>query len=339
MSRVLVTGGGGFIGRHLVSALAARGDFVRVFDRSVPGEPDHGIEFVQGSVLDRASLLRALDGIDRIYHLAGIAHLWTRRREDFDRVNRVGTETVLSAAAARKIARFVHCSTEAILLPPGGSGEPIDETISLTPADMAGPYTRSKYLAEQAALSAARSGSPVVVVNPTLPVGPGDHRLTPPTAMLARCLDTRMPVSLDFVVNLADVRDIAEGMILAAEHGRIGERYILGGDNMSMRELTAILGRLTGNKPVGIWISPWLALAAGVAGEWLATNVTGNMPAATSEGVRLALRSRHLDIGKARRELGYAPRPIADALAQAVAWLVERRMKHGAESAGISPAP
>lgn len=330
MATVLVTGGSGFIGRHLVSALSARGDFVRIFDLASPDESGTGIEFVQGSILDRAKLLRALDGIDRVFHLAGIAHLWAPRRADFDRANREGTEMVLSAAEEAKVARFVHCSTEAILMPPRGSDEPVDEAVSLTVADMAGPYTRSKYLAEQAALSAARRGGSVVIVNPTLPIGPGDLRLTPPTAMLERCLRTRMPVSLDFVLNLADVRDIAEGMILAAERGRIGERYILGGSNMSMRELAAALESLTGRKPVAMWIHPWLALAAGVAGEWLATNITGAMPAATVEGVRLALRSRSLDIGKARRELGYSPRPVAEALARAVAWLLETRIERGA---------
>lgn len=325
MVKSLVTGGSGFIGRHLVAALLARGESVRIFDQAVPLETDQRTEFVQGSVLDRARLLRALEGIDHIYHLAGIAHLWTPRLEDFDRVNRVGTETLLSAAAEKKIGRFVHCSTQAILLSPKRATAQIDETASLQLTEMAGPYTRSKYSAEQAALSAARSGTPVVVVNPTLPVGPGDHRLTPPTAMLARCLMTRLPVSVDFVLNLADVRDIAQGMILAADHGRVGERYILGGDNMSMRELAGLLKRLTGKKPVRIWIPPPLAMAAGMVGEWLATNITHKMPAATVEGVRLALRSGPLDISKARREIGYAPRPIEQALARAVTWLVETR--------------
>ena len=241
MATVLVTGGSGFIGgtwfpRCRRAAISSA--FSTWRRRTKSGT---GIEFVQGSILDRAKLLRALDGIDRVFHLAGIAHLWAPRRADFDRANREGTEMVLSAAEEAKVARFVHCSTEAILMPPRGSDEPVDEAVSLTVADMAGPYTRSKYLAEQAALSAARRGGSVVIVNPTLPIGPGDLRLTPPTAMLERCLRTRMPVSLDFVLNLADVRDIAEGMILAAERGRIGERYILGGSNMSMRELAAAL--------------------------------------------------------------------------------------------------
>lgn len=330
MSKALVTGGSGFIGRHLVSALVARGHSVRIFDQVVSGETAEGTEFVQGSVLDRASLLHALEGIDCIYHLAGIAHLWTPRREDFDRVNRAGTETLLSAAGEKNTQRIVHCSTEAILLPRKRSTAYIDETASLELSDMAGPYTRSKYSAEQAALSAARTGRPVVVVNPSLPVGPGDHRLTPPTAMLARCLMTRMPVSFDFVLNLIDVRDIAEGMILAAEHGRIGERYILGGENISMRDLAKRIQRLTGKNPVKIWIPPPLAMAAGVVDEWLATKITHKMPAATAEGVRLALRAGPLDISKARREIGLTPRPIEQALAQAVTWLAETIMKRGA---------
>jgi dihydroflavonol-4-reductase len=330
MSKALVTGGSGFIGRHLVSALSARGDFVRVFDQVEAREPAEGTEFVRGSVLDRASLLDALEGIDCVYHLAGIAHLWTPRREDFDRVNRVGTETLLAAAAEKRTKRIVHCSTEAILMPPGRSGGYIDETASLKLADMAGPYTRSKYSAEQAALSAARKGASIVVVNPSLPVGTGDYQLTPPSAMLARFIAARLPVSLDFILNLVDVRDLAEGMILAAEHGRSGERYILGGDNISMSNLASMVKRLTGKCPVRIWIPPAVAMAAGVLDEWLATKITRKMPAATLEGVRLALRAGPLDIGKARREIGFAPRPIEPALARAVTWLQETRTKRDA---------
>jgi dihydroflavonol-4-reductase len=329
MSKVLVTGGSGFIGRHLVSALSARGDFVRVFDQVVPGEAADGTEFVRGSVLDRASLLNALEEIDCIYHLAGIAHLWTPRREDFDRVNRGGTETLLSAAAEKRIKRIVHCSTEAILLPPKRSNAHIDETTCLKLADMAGPYTRSKYCAEQAALSAARKGASIVVVNPSLPLGPGDYRLTPPTAMLARFIAAQLPVSLNFILNMIDVRDIAEGMILAAKHGRAGERYILGGDNISMKDLALLIERLTGKYPVRIWIPPALAMAAGAVDEWLATKITGRLPAATVEGVRLALRAGPLDIGKACREIGFAPRPIEPALARAVTWLDEMKTKRG----------
>jgi dihydroflavonol-4-reductase len=327
MAKSLVTGGSGFIGRHLVSALLARGDTLRIFDEIPPREFVADVEFRQGSILDRPSLLSALDGMDRVFHLAGIAHLWTPNLSDFDRVNRLGTETLLSAAAESGIGRIVHCSTEAILMPPQRSAQPVDETIRLQLADMPGPYTRSKYAAEQAARAAAREGLPVLIVNPTVPLGPGDDRMTPPTAMLRRFLSSPRAVALDFTLNFADVRDIAQGMILAAERGRIGERYILGGENLSMRELAVLIGQFTGKPARPLSIPPWLALGAGIIGGWLATNITRTMPAATAEGVRLALRASALDIAKARRALGYAPRAVAPALAESLAWLIKQRRK------------
>jgi dihydroflavonol-4-reductase len=326
MPRSLVTGGNGFIGRHLVSALRARGDFVRILDEATPAGPVEGVEFVPGSVLDRATVLRALDGIDHVYHLAAIAHLWTPEMAMLDRVNREGTEIMLSAAARKKVARFVHCASAATLVSPYSAGTFINETAAAGLADMAGPYSRSKYLGEQAALSAARAGQPVVVVNPTLPIGPGDDRLTPPMAMLALYFSDRMPASLNFILNLVDVRDVALGVTLAAQCGRVGERYILGGENISMKQLAAMLERLTGKKAIKFWIPGQLALAAGLASEWVATRLTRREPAATAEGVRLALRSAYLDSSKAQRELAHAPRPIGEAVANAVSWLSQRKI-------------
>ena len=327
MAKSLVTGGSGFIGRHLVSALLERGDTLRIFDEYAPPATAANVEFHRGSIDDRPALLAALDGVDRVFHLAGIAHLWTPNPADFDRVNRAGTETLLSAAAESGIGRIVHCSTESILMPPQCADKPIDENISLQLSDMAGPYTRSKFAGEQRARAAARAGLPVVIVNPTVPLGAGDHRITPPTALLARFIEGGRSASLECTLNLVDVRDVAEGMILAAEHGRIGERYILGGQNLSMRELAVLIGRFTGKAANPIWIPPWLALSAGLIGEWLANHLTHSTPAATAEGVRLALRSSPLDIGKARRELGYAPRPIEPALARALEWLAKKGRK------------
>jgi dihydroflavonol-4-reductase len=321
MFRSLVTGGSGFIGRHLVSALRVRGDFVRILDEAAPAGHAETVEFVRGSVLDHATVMHALDGVDHVYHLAAIAHLWTPEMQNFDRVNREGTEIMLSAAATKKVAGFVHCASAVTLVSPHSAGAFIDETASAGVADMAGPYSRSKYLGERAALSAARAGQPIVVVNPTLPIGAGDDRLTPPMAMLALYFKNRMPASLNFNLNLVDVRDVALGMILAAERGRIGERYIVGGGNISFKQLAAMLERLTGRKAVKFWIPGQLALAVGMASEWFATHLTHRSPTATSEGVRLALRSAYLDSSKAQRELGYAPRPIGEALANAIAWL------------------
>jgi dihydroflavonol-4-reductase len=321
MLRVLVTGGSGFIGSHLVAASLARGHYVRIFDQAAPKELGEGAEFVEGSITVRTRLLQALDGIDRIYHLAGIAHLWNRHGDEFDRINRMGTEVLLSAAAEKKIQRIVHCSTEAVLLPPKRSTAQISESAELKLGDMAGPYSRSKFAAEQAALQASRQGQPIVVVNPTVPLGADDYRLTPPTAMIARCLGGRLPVSLDFTFNVVDVRDIAEGMILAAEKGRIGERYILGGENISMRELAKLLETFTGKNPIKIWIPPRFAMVGGLLGEWWATHVTRRMPAATIEGIKLAIRSGPFDISKACREIGFAPRPIGPAVERTIDWL------------------
>jgi dihydroflavonol-4-reductase len=318
----LVTGGSGFLGQFLVSALAARGHNVRIFDQAAPDRMPVRAEFVQGSVLDRARVMRALDDITHVYHLAAIPHLWTADRRDFDRVNLGGTQIMLAAARERRVARFVHCSTEAILLPPrvGTAAAAIDEGVALDLGDMPGPYTRSKYLAEQAALAAARDGFDVVIVNPTVPIGAGDHNRTPPAAMLAHYL-TNTPFVLNCMLNLVDARDVATGIILAAERGRSGERYILGGENLSLTQLLDRLERMSGRPRRRIGVPHALAFAMGAVSEWVATWFTHRAPIATSEGVRLALRSAPFDSAKARRELGYAPGGTDAALVESVRWL------------------
>lgn len=319
----LVTGGSGFIGRHVVSALCAGGARVRVLD-TVPFEDDNtnDVEVVSGSILDAGRVDAAMVSVRRVYHLAGIAKLWSPDRRDFDRINATGTATVMRVAAARGVARVVHCSTEAILLPRHrDAGAPIDETAQPDVSDMAGPYTRSKLAAEQTVLTAVRSGLDALIVNPTVPIGPGDRNRTPPAAMLAMFLSGRSPAYLDCMLNLVDVRDVAAGIVLAGERGRTGERYILGGQNITLRDLLSLLERMTSRSMPKRAVPGWLALATAAVAEWSADLVTGQTPAATIEGVRLALRSGPFDSAKARRELGYTTRPLADSLADAVAWL------------------
>lgn len=321
-----MTGGCGFIGRHLVAKLVEQGRPVRVLD---PAEPDGlppAVRVVRGSVTDRRAVDGAMNGVHSVYHLAGIAHFWTPKKGDLDLVNRRGTEIVLESAGAHSVKRVVHCSTESILLPKRtGASAAIDE--SATPAldDMPGPYTRSKYLGEKAALNAAGNGLDVVVVNPTVPIGRGDRNMTPPAAMIALFLEGNSPFFLDCVLNLVDVRDLADGIARAGARGRSGERYILGGENMPLRKLLPILAGVSGRPMPKRAIPAPLALAAGTVSEWISDRVTGKAPIATREGVMVALRSAPFDSTKARRELGYAPRPIEGALRDAVAWLAEQR--------------
>jgi dihydroflavonol-4-reductase len=318
----LVTGGCGFIGHHLVSALLKRGEHVRVLDTADRQDLPRQVEFVRGSILDQPLVSAAMDGVSQVYHLAGIAQFWVPQRADFARVNACGTETVLRTAHQHRIERLVHCSTEAILLPPRCAAmDVVDETFLPPESEMPGPYTRSKHRAESAALEAARTGLNVVVVNPTIPVGTGDRGVTPPTAMLLHFLKGGSPFFLDCVLNLVDVRAVAAGMIMAAKFGRLGERYILGGENIPMRRLLQLIETASLRTMPKRPIPGAVALGIAALAEWTADYVTGQRPAATREGVHLALRSRPFDCRKAQLELGYSLQPISEALKEAVQWL------------------
>jgi len=327
MTRVLVTGGTGFIGQHLVSALAAGGRQVRVLDIRPPICPVSDVEYVGGSVLDPNQVDAALRDVAEVYHLAGLPGMWIPRKSDFYAVNCHGTEVVVTAARKRGIARFLHCSTESILFRPSPLQDAASESSLLPPQEMPGLYTRSKMLAEQFAAQAAASGFPLIIGTPTMPIGPHDHNLTPPTAMLRHFLSGRVHLYLDFIVNLVDVRDVAVGLILAMEHGQIGHRYILGGESISLKNILQLMATISGRRYVSIPVPGRVAEMSAAMLEFISDHVTHRPPTGTAEGVRIALRATELSIEKARRELGYAPRPIEPTLRDTIAYLLGGRGK------------
>ncbi|MDE2063339.1 MAG: NAD-dependent epimerase/dehydratase family protein [Bradyrhizobium sp.] len=322
MTQTLVTGGAGFIGQHLVSALVARGRTVRVLDRRPPVCATPGVEYVSGSVLDTDLVGETLRNVDEVYHLAGLPGMWLPNKGDFHAVNFRGTEIVIAAARKRGVPRFLHCSTESILFHPKPSRGDDGEQSLLPPEQMPGLYTRSKMLAEQAAARAAADGFPLVIGTPTMPIGPHDHNLTPPTAMLRQFLHGRVQMYLDFIVNLVDVRDVAAGLILAMERGKIGHRYILGGESMSLKKILKLMSAISGRRTLAIPVPGRIAEAAAGTLEFIADHITHTPPSGTAEGVRIALRATELSVAKAQNELGYAPRPIEPALRDTITYLL-----------------
>ena len=324
MTQTLVTGGSGFIGQHLVAALLRRGRRVRILDVRPPECPPAGAQYVKGSVLDPTTVQAALDDVEEVYHLAALPGMWMPDKEDFYAVNCRGTEVVLAAARKRGVSRLLHCSTESILFSASSTEPVVTECICTTPDEMPGAYTRSKMIAEQRAFQAAASGFPVVIANPTMPIGCHHRNLTPPVLMLRYFLSRRIQIYFDFVVNLVDVRDVASGLLLVMERGRNGHRYILGGEDISLKKLLNMLGTISGRNALRIPIPGEIAHAVAAAMEFIADHVTRQTPAATVEGVRIATWSKALSLEKSRRELGYAPRPIEPALREAVACVLGR---------------
>jgi dihydroflavonol-4-reductase len=318
---ILVTGGAGFIGSHLVERLVAAGERVRVFD--LPhvncSHLPSSLEIVHGDIRDCRAVEQAVRDCREVYHLAANPNLWTLRKASFRQVNYQGTVNVLDAALAAGARRVLHTSTESILTRARQSGA-ISEEQKVTLDDTIGPYCRSKLMAEQHAFRRAREGAPVIIVNPTIPVGPGDRGGSPPTRMcLDFCRGGRREY-LDAELNLIDARDVAEGMVRAMERGRPGRRYLLGHENLSIRQVFACLARLTGLPAASRRVPYPVALAAAYVSEAVADNITHRSPAATVTGVRLTRRVMQFDTRRSLEELGLTPRPVEQSLADAVAW-------------------
>lgn len=326
-SPIMVTGGAGFIGSHLVRQLVDRGERVRVLERpgiAVSHLPLNRIDIFWGDIRDRQSVEMAVRGCCEVYHLAANPNLWTSSRGSFHQVNYRGAVNVLDAAFSAGAKKILHVSTESILTRAKQTGC-ITEDQQVAFQDVIGPYCRSKFLAERHAFRLARAGAPVLIVNPTLPIGPGDLGRSPPTQMMLDYCRGRRREYIDAELNLIDVRDVAEGMIRAMDRGRIGRRYLLGHTNLTLRQVFSYLAQLTGLPEPTRRVPYPLALAFAYLSEFLADVVTHRIPAATVTGVKLTRRRMHFDPSQSLDELRLQPRPVVSSLADAVAWF--RQMK------------
>jgi hopanoid-associated sugar epimerase len=313
----LVTGGLGFVGAHVVELLLERGDRVRVLDLATPCEKNPDVEYVQGSITDSDCVHRAMQGVDQVFHLAANAQLWSRDRSVFEKVNHQGTRTVLDAAKRAGVGRLVHTSSLTVLA--------VESVLARSTRSMKSilrccPYVRAKLLAERAVIEATEGGLPAVMVSLPLPIGPGDIQLTPPSQMLLGFLNGAYPAYMESSLNLADVRDLARGHLLAGEQGKVGERYLLCGETLQLREILSMLEALTGLKMPRRRLPIWVALVAARIDEALAAIMKNRTPTATVCGVRLARSPRIGQELHNAHEIGFAVRPAEESLADAVRW-------------------
>ena len=321
----LVTGATGFIGSAVARKLLTRGHKVRTLAR--PGGDRRNIEgldleVAEGDLLDAASLARALEGCTGLIHMAADYRLWVPDPGPLYAANVDGSRTLIEAALAAGVTRIVYTSSVATL-GLNHDGTPADEETPVAENDMIGDYKRSKFLAEQAVrgLIEARA-APVVIVNPAAPVGPRDIKPTPTGRLIVEAAAGRMPAYVDTGLNLVHVDDVAEGHLLAFERGEVGERYILGGDDLSLAEILGEIARLTGRRAPRISLSHNLLLPLAHAAEAWA-RVSGREPFVTIDGLNMAKKHMYFSSAKARAALGYSPRPAAEALADAVTWFRE----------------
>jgi len=318
----IVTGGAGFIGSHLVAHLVDSGQEVRVVEfpgMAVDHLPD-SVQVVFADIRDRGALEGALVGGTWVYHLAANPNLWVRDRRQFELVNHQGTRNVLDAALAAGARRVLHTSTESILTKARVGGL-IDESVEIALGDAVGPYCRSKLLAEQYAFSLAAQGFPVVVANPTMPVGPCDRSYTPPTRLVVDFCRRKLPATMDCTLNLIDVRDVALGLEGVMHRGRPGRRYLLGHENRTLTDFLSLLSELTGVEVPRFRVPYPLALGVAWLSELWADHISGQAPKASVTGVRLARRIMHFDVGRSLAEIGLEPRPLRQSLADALTWL------------------
>ncbi len=338
----LVTGATGFVGWHVARFLTERVGRVRVLVRPtsqlhatrLPGGLN--VEPVQGDLRDRSSLSKALDGATQVFHVAADYRLWARNPDEIYESNVQGTRNLIDASRQAGVEKFVYTSSVATIAVPA-SGELPDERTQARLDQMVGHYKRSKFIAENEVIDAARNGFPAVVVNPTTPIGPGDWKPTPTGRVIVDFLNGRMPAYVDTGFNVVGVEDVAEGHWLAAKNGRNGERYILGERNIALKEFLAIVAAATDRAAPRVRLPYVVALAAGHV-ENLWCSVMGREPRIPLEGVRMAKHKMFVDASRATRELGFRPGGIEAAAGRAVRWYIQNGYAAGTHLRSIQVA-
>lgn len=320
--KVLITGATGFIGAAVARAVLAHGDTVRVLVRSTSQADNLGglpVEPVHGDLQDPASLKTALAGCQGLYHVAAHYALWDQNPQIFYQINVDGTRNLLHAAGQAGVERIVYTSTIGTIGLPVGGGLG-DESMFPPFEQLSGDYKRSKFLAEQEVIKLIGQGLPVVIVNPTAPVGVRDIKPTPTGQIIVDFMKGRMVAYIETGMNLVDVEDVAVGHVRAMYQGRIGERYILGHQNVTLRDVCLMLSRITGRPAPKIRL-PWkMVLPLAYLNHWLSNTITHKPPRIPLEGVRMAKYFMHYDCTKARTELNLPQTPVEEALKKAVQW-------------------
>lgn len=317
-----ITGATGFVGSHVARVLAEQGADLRLLVRASSNPRNiEGLnaERVIGDLRDPASLETAMAGCDVVFHVAADYRLWVRDPAEMYRSNVEGTRATLEAARKNKVRRVVYTSSVATM---GftSNGQLADENSPVAVENMIGPYKRSKFMAEQVAIQAGRSGMDVVVVNPTTPVGEQDIKPTPTGRIVVDFLKKKFPAYVDTGLNLVDVKECAGGHVAALEKGRSGERYILGGENLTLKQILDKLGAITGLPSPKVRVPYVMALATGVVDELVTGRILGREPRATIDAVRMGRKKMFVSSAKAEKELGWKTIPVDDALRRAAGW-------------------